>query len=215
MPVSDDAAVIAKAVEAFGLRQHLNADLLRGLRLFTFPAQSQVYAQAGDPTYLYLLIEGRMEVHLDQAVLALLEPLSLVGDVELFSPQPSLSTVTTIDACRCLGIERAMAQRFGADDPRFLRLIIANLSAKLQGASSIQSEHRLPLVSRLAAYLLRQADGNTLHFTSKVQLAALLGSTPRHLNRVLRQMEADGLLEAGPRALLLRDHARLEKLAEG
>lgn len=220
MRVSDDATAITQAVETFGLRQHLNADLLRGLRLYTFPAQAVVYAQAADPVMLYLLVQGRIEVHINQpsgrqAVLAVMEPLSLVGDVELFSRQPILSTVTALEPCRFLGIDRAAALRWGGDDPRFLRLIIANLTAKLQGSSSIQSERGLPLTARLAAHLLRQAASDTLSYSSKTQLAALLGSTPRHLNRVLRLLENAGLLRATAGRIQVLDRARLERLSEG
>ena len=67
----------------------------------------------------------------------------------------------------------------------------------------------LPVINRLATYILSQAsDGDTVILPDKEGLASLLGTTSRHLNRVLRELVESGSISAGyPRMRILNRRA--------
>lgn len=203
---------ITRYVRQFKLDDHLNPDLLRCLTLRQFPAGHHLYMQEEEPTSVYLLVEGRVQVNHDHpggklAVLAMLTPLAMIGDVEVFSGEVALKNVVTLEPTTLLAIEKSFVRRFGYDDPRFLRLIIQNLTHKLYHSSYVQIGQVLSLAARLANYLLHECDpgGNTLELPPRSHLAALLGTSPRHLNRVLRQFQLENLIMIQHRTLTLLD----------
>lgn len=209
---------VAGYVEQFALGEALNPALLRCLRLYSFPAQTALYTQSADTPLLYLLVEGRVQVTYDHptgtfGLLAMMSPLAVIGDVEIFEPAENYSNVITLENSVCLGIEKRFVLQYGADDPRFLRFIIRHLVSKLVHASLIQTTIVLPLAARLAAYLLRQPS-NPIVLPGRGALAALLGTTPRHLNRVLKQLHDSGLITASGTRIQVLNAGGLEALIE-
>lgn len=199
-------------IQKFALHEHLNADLLRGLRLYQLPAQAPLYVQTEELTTLYFLVAGKAQVghdHLNgkQAVLAMLTPLTVIGDLELFTDDKVTTTITTFEPTVLLGIEKALVMRYGYDDPRFLRFIIHHLTIKLSQSGVIQVGQVMPLISRFAAYLLAGNDSQTL--PPKAHLAGLLGTTVRHLNRVIQQLQTEGVIRLDNRTLIILKHDQL------
>jgi CRP/FNR family transcriptional regulator, putaive post-exponential-phase nitrogen-starvation regulator len=200
-------------VNRFQLNRYLSTDLLRTLRLRHVLAQQTLLNQAGELTHLYWLVEGRMQVnyaHADGkcAVWAALTPLAIIGDLELFHNLPLQANVLCLETATLLSVEKSVALRFGADDPRFLRLLIDQLTHKLLNISVIQAPQLQALPHRLAHYLL-QKDTPIVPFDSKTHLAAWFGVTPRHLNRVLAQWQRDGLVQVQLRQIQIIDRIRL------
>jgi CRP/FNR family transcriptional regulator, putaive post-exponential-phase nitrogen-starvation regulator len=186
-------------IHDFKLDEHLNSDLLRCLRRYQFPPQTEIYAQAAEQTRLYFLVSGQAQVYCYHpngkiSILALLSPLAVIGDLELFSFDNLQTNVITVEHTVLLGIEKEFVVKYGYNDPRFLRFIIHHLTTKLYETSLIQLGNGLPLINRLATYLLTQSPKDGLVFPSKPHLAALLGTTHRHLNRVLKTLESEGLI---------------------
>ena len=94
-----------------------------------------------------------------------------------------------------LGIASEVVARYGADDPRFLRFLIDQLREKLYKTNSLQVNQGLPVLSRLAMYILaQQPQDDLVTLPGKEQLASLLGTTTRHLNRVLNQLTETGAI---------------------
>lgn len=199
-------------IDHFHLADHLNPELLRRLHLFQYPTGTAIFAQSGEQQMLYWLVAGKLQVNIlhpngKYSVLAFLTPLAMVGDLELFGDSATQTNVICIEPSTLLGLAKADALQFGYDDPRFLRLVITHLSAKLTATSHLQSRAVLPLIYQLAAYLLNQParpDGK-IGLESKADLAALLGTTPRHLNRTLRHLETEGIIQVEGKTLTLLD----------
>lgn len=203
-------------VDQFALHEHLNADLLRCLRLTELPAQAELMMQTDELTTLYFLVAGKAQVGHDhingkQAVLAMLTPLTVIGDLELFTNDTVKTTVIALEKSVFLGIEKPLVMRYGYNDPRFLRFIIQNLSSKLYQTSFIQIGQMLPLVSRFAAYLL---DRDNALLPPKSHLAGLFGTTLRHLNRVIKQLETEDVIRIDNRRLTILNRAQLEIYAQ-
>jgi CRP-like cAMP-binding protein len=149
-------------------------------------------------------------------VLALVSPLAILGDLELFSYETLKTNVVTTEASVLLGIEKDFVLQYGYDDPRFLRFVIHNLTAKLYQTSLYQTGNVLPLAARLATYLIEQPvtpDGVIL-LPARTHLAGLLGTSPRHLNRVIKDLEGAGLIRRDRQRLRILDRAGLARRAD-
>jgi len=209
-------------VDRFEMERFLNDDLLRHLQLFRFPAYSNVYIEEDEQQYFYFLVDGQVQCyhyHLNGklAVFAVNNPFAAIGDVEILDKERLHSNVIAAQDTIMLGIETDVVHRYGADDPRFLRFLIDQLREKLYRTNSLQVNQVLPLISRLAVYILAQpssSDDDVIALPGKEELASLLGITPRHLNRVLKELVESGGINPDYPFVRILNKAVLESLAE-
>lgn len=202
------------------MARYLNKDLLRHLQLFHFSAAANVYREEDEQHYLYFLVEGSVQCRHYQpngrvVVFALPTPFAAIGDLEILSDQPVWSNVITSEETTMLGIASDIIAHYGANDPRFLRFLIEQLRDKLYTTNSLQINHGLPLVDRLALYILaQQSQDDVVILPGKEQLASLLGTTTRHLNRVLRHLTEVGAIGGAYPHLCVLDRSLLLDLPE-
>ncbi|MAS36670.1 MAG: Crp/Fnr family transcriptional regulator [Anaerolineaceae bacterium] len=209
--------VIQRYIAEFSMADFLNDDLLAQLQLFRFPAFSNVYTEQDEQHYLYFLVRGQVQCshyHLNGklAVFAVSSPFTAIGDLEILTDERVHSNVIATEDTTMLGIARHAVHRYGAHDPRFLHFLIDQLRAKLYKTNSLQMNQILPVISRLAVYMLAQpanAD-NAIDLPSKEELASMLGATPRHLNRVLKELVESGSISAGYPRVHILDRATLQ-----
>lgn len=205
-------------VDAFDMASFLNDDLLSHLQLFHFPPYTNVYIEEEVQHFLYFLVEGEVQCsHYHSngklAVIALSQPFSAIGDFEILSAERVYSNVVAIQPTTMLGIARDVVHRYGADDPRFLRFLIDQLREKLYKTNALQMNQVLPVVTRLAVYILAypvDEESGEMILPSKEDLASLLGTTPRHLNRVLKELVEAGTISAGYPHVTILDRSALE-----
>jgi CRP-like cAMP-binding protein len=114
-----------------------------------------------------------------------------------------------------LGIASHVVQRYGANDPRFLHFLLDQIRQKLFATNTLQMNQVLPLISRLAHYLLSQRsiqDDAVVLLPDKEGLASLLGATPRHLNRVLKDLSESGCISLDYPLARVLDKSGLQEL---
>lgn len=222
MRIASAETTIQHYVDKFGMTRFLNEDLLDHLQLFHFPIYSDIYVEQDEQHYLYFLVEGQVQCshyHLNGklAVIAVSKPFTAIGDFEILSGMPLNSNVIATQDTTMLGIASTVVDRYGADDPRFLRFLIEQLREKLYKTNALQQNQILPVINRLAVYLLAQPAVNAegaLLLPDKEGLASLMGTTPRHLNRVLRELVDDGTLSAGYPLVRILNREALEALTQ-
>jgi CRP/FNR family transcriptional regulator, putaive post-exponential-phase nitrogen-starvation regulator len=218
MRVMQAEDTIQSYVEKFEMASFLNDDLLRHLELFHFPVYSSVYIEDDEQHYLYFLLEGQVQCyhyHLNGnlAVIALSEPFCAIGDLEILSRERVYSNVIATQDTVMLGLSRSIVERFGANDPRFLRFLIEELRTKLYKSDAMKSNQLLPLIKRLAIYLLsQQGKSNSVILPEKEVLASLMGATERHLNRTIKQLVDSGVIRVAYPTIQILDRAALIKL---
>lgn len=222
MRIASAEETIQQYVTQYGITRFLNENLLDHLQLFHFPVYSHVYIAQDEQHYMYFLVEGEVQCshyHLNGklAVFAVSKPFAAIGDIEILSGMPVKSNVIATQETTMLGIASPVVERYGADDPRFLRFLIEQLREKLYTTNSLQINQILPVMNRLVVYLLAQpaanADGAVL-LPDKEGLASLMGTTPRHLNRVLRELVDDGYISAGYPMVCILNREALEALTQ-
>jgi len=202
MPDEKTDKTIDRYVSQFDMASFLNEDLLRSLRLFHFPAFSNIYIEGNEQHYFYFLVEGQVQFnhyHWNSRVVvfALGKPFAAMGDLEIFTERRLGSNVIATEDTIMLGITTTAVDRYGADDLRFLHFLIEQLRDKIFKITHLQTNHLLPVINQLAAYILMQAEhvkNDVIFLPGKEELASLLRTTPRHLNRVLKELVSDGAI---------------------
>ncbi len=216
------AEEIESYIAGYRMDQFLNLPILERLRLFHFPAYTNIYLEQTEARFFYFLVKGQLQcVHYHMngklAVIALTNPLAAIGDLELFSGMPIHSNVISTRQVSMLGLPMRTVEAYGSQDPRFLRFIIDELKKKLYSNSSLLSGHVLSASGRLALFLLSEASTRrqeTIELPEKESLASLLGTTLRHLNRIMHELQASGAVDGKYPSLRLLDRTILEDIIE-
>ena len=102
-------------------------------------------------------------------------------------------------------------------DPAFAQQIIDLLSERLRSSVTLVEDLSLrAVINRLARLILDEADGDTLFrpaWYTQDELAARLGTVGDVVQRSLRKLEADKLIEVERSQIRILDSTGLEELA--
>lgn len=206
----------------FNLKIHLNEKLINNMSIKIFNKDEYIYKLNEQVDFFYLLVEGRAKVMTLAAngrslVLCLSTPLSVMGDLEFLNYSLADCNVIALEKCTCLAIPIAIVHEYGFNDCNFLRFIINTLGNKIRNNSTYSSINLLyPLENRLASYLLSlyYKNNKSPSFTidSITNIADLLGTSYRHLNRVISKFIKEGAIIKNKRIICISNIEILKQL---
>lgn len=176
--------------------------------------------------FFYFLVDGKAKIYKllkngKSLLMKFFTPLEVIGEIELIEGINANSNIDAINDCILIGIEMETLRRFASEDIKFLQFLNKYLVVKLKEFSLSSSINQLyPLESRLASYILTtSSDGPSNKFvegisTNKLtEMADLLGTSYRHLNRTLKNLQDSGLIQKKRTDIIIQDREALEKLA--
>ncbi|WP_227394833.1 Crp/Fnr family transcriptional regulator [Jeotgalibacillus aurantiacus] len=221
-----DHEQVKKWLNDYGLN-----DILKNaskLSIFSF-SKGDVLCEDGEHIdHLYFLTEGKVKIFTTspdgkRLIVRFKKPLALIGDVEFVQHTPVINTVEAVSDGFCLGISFEDLHDMQGDEPAFLRFLLQTIAQKFYTESQVTSFNRLyPLDVRLSSYLLSLSeDGQGSQYHDEMQAAHLtevaevLGTSYRHLNRVIKQLCEDGVIERKRGKLTILDIEALRLRAEG
>jgi CRP/FNR family transcriptional regulator, putaive post-exponential-phase nitrogen-starvation regulator len=219
---SRDKDEIAQYIEEFKMDLFLNKILLNNIRLFHFKAYETIIAEQTKTKFIYFLVDGQIKcAHYNSsgtlAVVAMMHPFSTLGDVEIVNNDLTVTSVISTCPSTVLGIPVSIVRKEGLMDPLFLKFINAELVKKLQSSTSLRLGHLVPVKSRLALYILSKADtreDTVIILPEKEALASMLGTTYRHLNRVLKDLIEERTLGPGYPGVRIKNIKNLQNLID-
>ena len=217
-PASDKR--IDQYIRQYDLERFLNRKLLEEIRLFRYDSYQTVLFEQTKVRYLYFVAEGQLKcAHYHPngtlAVVAMLSPLNAIGDVELLDDSCTSTAVVTTRPTTLLGIPMTAIQQYGMEDPRFLRFVIGQLVSKVRDSTSLRLGNLLPVKSRLALYIMTKPGaetGGVVILPEKEVLASMLGTTYRHLNRVMKELIQEEAIGTGYPGVRVKDKGKLNRL---
>ncbi|WP_114571369.1 Crp/Fnr family transcriptional regulator [Exiguobacterium flavidum] len=186
----------------------------------TFTPGERICTQGEQAERLFVLIEGKLKISTTspegkRLVLSFKHPLDLIGDIEYVQRTDLMNTVEAVTPVTVLGIPYEALVKHGSDDPVLLRFLLETITQKFFLKSNSLSFNLLyPVEVRLASYLLSMTPiGEVLEEMALSDVADLIGTSYRHLNRVLRDFEQDGLIERRRGSVRLLDRSALQMRA--
>ena len=187
-------------------------------------SRGEYLARSGEPLdHFMFFVRGRAKIYTvmengKSYLLSFYEPMQVIGDVELMN-DPKMGCNCHVEAlieCDCLAIPmEVMVEKF-FDDTSFLRAVAKSLAIKTCQESMASSVNLLyTLESRLAAYILALAidRAEVILDESYADMADLLGTSYRHLARVLNKFVEEGLITKNKKSILILDHNGLKTYA--
>lgn len=177
---------------------------------------------------LYYLVAGRVKVTSSVQtgkflLLRFNHPLTTLGDLELIRNVPVQSQVAAVIDSVIISIPVEYIKQNEMMNPLFLQQILKQISYKLQTSTTASRVNLLESVERrFASFLLSTISsepdndfGQELQTMRISEIADLLGTSHRHLNRVVKKLTEERIIEREKSHLLILDEKRLSDMSQG
>lgn len=191
-------------------------------------APSTVLLREGERgSHVLVLVKGLVKVtatspegHL--SLLAIRTAGDLVGELASMDNEPRIATVTAAGPVRARVVSQAEFRWYLTRHPDVALAVSGSVGAKLRWATRRRIDFGAHDVHvRLARVLLELAttygikDGEIGFPLSQPELAALVGAAEPTVHRALAYLRKEDIVATGYRRVVVRDHARLEAVADG
>ncbi|WP_223639161.1 Crp/Fnr family transcriptional regulator [Planococcus sp. 4-30] len=183
----------------YGLADLFPERVQQVMQLESLAGGDRLLSQGDDSGTLYLLVKGKLKISMlspegKRLILAFKNPFDLVGDIEFIQQCSLINTVEAVTTTRVIRIPYEVLQKEMADNPVWLNFLLETVTQKFKMKSHAMNFNLLyPVDVRLASYLLSMTPTQPkLDSTSLLDMADLIGTSYRHLNRVLKQFEQAG-----------------------
>lgn len=221
-----DFGLVRQLARENGLDQVLDEPALAELRLLEAAKGEMICTKGERPERLYFLVQGKLKIYTTlpngkSLLLRFSTPLALVGDLELVNGKEAMNTVESVSKSLLLGISYRALQNTYAENPKFLHFMLSQVTHKLYTFSNLSSLNMLyPVESRFASYLLstmgqNESSSEEIQTSKLTELADMLGTSYRHLNRVVQDLCNRDIIRKVQRKLVICDLEQLRVIAGG
>lgn len=205
-------------MKRYGLDEVLPSAIRPQLKLVRYTPGEAICTQGAQAEQLHFLVSGKIRVsHTSAAgkrlVLSFKYPLDLIGDIEYIRRTSFLNTVEAVTPVEMLVVRFDDLDRHAKDDVTWLRYLLEGITKKFEMKSQSMSFNLFyPVDVRLASYLLSMTpEETTLGSTvdELTDIADLIGTSYRHVNRTLKRFVEAGLIARDRRHITIMDRAGL------
>ncbi|KGM45621.1 cyclic nucleotide-binding domain-containing protein [Neobacillus niacini] len=220
--------LVQSYLQAHQLESIFNDDIMPYLSLYHFEQGELILSQGEPSKYLYVLVQGKIKIYTTSAqgktlILSFKTPIEVIGDIEYVQEIDTINTVEAVSSVYMIGVQHTLLKKLTNDYSPFLQFMLTIITEKFYLKNNSMSFNLMhPVEVRLASYLLSVIhDENEsilsgqLSTSSLADTANLIGTSYRHLNRVIRQFCSDGLVERKKGFILIKDREALTTLSGG
>jgi len=226
MKVCLEQDTIQRYISKFNLDQIIARTDSLPIQLRVYERNEHVLNEGNELDGIYFQVEGRTKVSSSvgtgkSLLLRFCHPLTIFGDVELLQKVPIQSQVEAIQRSAFLFVNKRSVETELMQNHFFLVELLKHLSYKLLTCTTASRINLLASVEeRFASYLLTtrlQNDfGKEIQTPHIPEIASLVGTTPRHLNRVIQKLIDLSIIKKESRRLLVvLDWERLDEISKG
>ncbi|MBT3272655.1 MAG: Crp/Fnr family transcriptional regulator, partial [Spirochaetales bacterium] len=131
-------------------------------------------------------------------------------EIGAFAGEGNHASVKAMEPTEILVVPCESLTRLMGEYKSFAQLVTKNLANRVVYLMSLVEDFTLrPVISRLARYLLENSVGGVVKrrsWSTQTELASRLGTVPDVLNRALRSLAGQNLIEIDRRVLKIVDH---------
>ncbi|MGG4143498.1 cyclic nucleotide-binding domain-containing protein [Paenibacillus algorifonticola] len=200
--------------------------LLPHLTLYSFEQEELICGQGETPQHMFVLVKGKIKVYTNSPegktlIISFKTPLEVIGDVEYIRGTEFLNTVEAVSPVIMIGVQHRWLNKHGRDYAPLLRFLLEKITRKFYfKANSMSLNVMQPVEVRLASYFLSVSyDESDAQFKGELStdnlkdVANLIGTSYRHLNRVIRRFCEEGLVERTKQWIVIKNKDALSKRA--
>ncbi len=221
-----DRNLLDAYIRKFSLDSLFQKDMRPYMSLMSFERGECICNTGDELDYFYFDVKGKLKVYTlmengKSLLLRFNKPLSVLGDVEFMSGYKIKCNVDSLNESHLIGISVDDIHKHAGSDPIFLSYVIRGLGYKLYMISNSTSINLLyPLEKRFASYIISITSEdanikciNEIKTASMTEMATLLGTSYRHLNRVISELSDKGIVNKKNGKIAVLDYPALKTLA--
>jgi len=130
---SIDRLLFLRRVSIFQeLRDEFLVKLASIMDEISFPANYTIFEEGEEGRSLYIVVYGRVKVHLGAQELAQLDKGTFFGEMSLFDAEPRSASVTTLEPCDCLTLNQRQLIDAIEETPEISINITRSLSRRIR-----------------------------------------------------------------------------------
>ena len=214
-PVPPLANEVFRAVSYFSNLENASLDRLISASIRRSYSTNQVLLIEGDPCAgMYIIESGwlkAVKIATDgrEQVLQTLRASDAFNAISVFTGVPNQATVSVLEDAVVWLIPRAVLLRLLDEHPPLARKVTIDLAEQVMRLVQMVEDLSLrPVESRLARLLLEQAEDGSVtrrRWATQAELASRLGTVPDVVNRALRKLSEEGLIQVDRHQIRLLD----------
>ena len=180
-------------------------------------------------TALYVIQRGAIKIVLpskigEEMIVAIFKEGDFLGELSLLDHEPRSADAVAVAPSRLFLLERNDFFEFLTTNDEAMKVLLASLSSRIRNTDSLLEDTCfLNIPARFAKKLLelgdtfgRQEEGDleiSLKITQK-DLAGMIGASRESVNKELRQLREQGIINVTARAIRIVDPVRLKRRTE-
>lgn len=208
-------------IQEFSLNQVLNEQLIHALAINCYKKGDFVIQQGDKPQFVYFLVKGKIKTYKTsddgkRLILSFSEKFDILGDIEFVQQAPYINTVEAITDVKILTIPIHLAQKYGMNHLPFVQFVLQRITEKLYvNSNALAFNLMYPVEVRLCSYLLSVSfDDRTVSNRDLKDAADLIGTSKRHMNRVIVELCSQKIIERRQDVISIINYERLMELAK-
>ncbi|NET02094.1 MAG: cyclic nucleotide-binding domain-containing protein [Sphaerospermopsis sp. SIO1G2] len=129
MLTSIDRLLFVRRVPIFNeLRDDFVVRLASVMNELSYPSNHSIFKQGEEGRSLYIIVSGRVRIHIGEKTLAEVEKGKYFGEMAVFDTQPRSASITTLEPCDCLELTQEQLYDAIEETPEIAVNIIRELS---------------------------------------------------------------------------------------
>ncbi|ANE45324.1 Crp/Fnr family transcriptional regulator [Paenibacillus swuensis] len=226
MKALNDPVQLQHYLQLHRIESIFNEGIQPYLSLYSYDRGETICAQSEPSHRLYVLVKGKLKIYTTSAegktlILSFKTPLEVIGDIEYVQNINTINTVEAVSPVHMIGVPYSILRQYAGDYAPFLQFLLDIITRKFHKKSNSSNFNLMyPVEVRLASYLLSviydEQDGaqnGRLSTSNLTDVANLIGTSYRHLNRVIHQFRIDGLINRSKGFIVITHKEALEALA--
>ena len=210
-------------IQKYPVHDYFSTDIKAYLQLHTFKRGEFLCEERKMPDHLFFILEGKVQlslIHQDGNVTLVqyYEPGDFLGELELLGMRRESQAIQAVGDVVCLALPFDRCKELMLSDAKFLQNLCRMVARKMQrSVNKLVGIQTYPLENRLASYLLQKDSevgcGQWMH-VKLTDLALYLGTSYRHLSRVIKDFDDAGWIEKQRTKMRVLKRDELYELAE-
>ncbi len=198
-------------------------------RVVAFKPREELFHKGDEGTQLYVVVRGKLKALTtssegDDVVFNILGPGEVIGEVAVLGEARRTATVTAIDACELLVLDRRDFLAFLRRNPEISVKLLALFAERLKRVSELVEDTlflNLPirLAKKIGYYANsygKKEEGGAIRIHLKLsqeEWGDLVGATRESINKQLRAWSDEGLIRVDKGYVIIERPDELERLA--
>jgi CRP-like cAMP-binding protein len=217
-----DNNLLSSYIDKHDIGEIFDKDLVKLMELHFYEKDECIFKAETSLEYYYLLVDGKIKISYlfengKSMILKFYKAFNTIGDLELLKNLPITCDIEATENTYLIAISSDILRKSYLDNPKFLHHLVESLSEKLYATINNSSYNFVyPLINRLSSYLVEHlTDKDYIVLNSSfIEIAQFLGTTYRHLNRTLKELEEKSIIKYKDKTIYVLDEDNLRKLSK-